>query len=84
MKINSSQFTIKKFTHIRIEPIPQLMDDGFYGNMDICDKQKQLAEAAPDLLAALHDAVRLLKLAKYPMTGTVSARILAAIDKATL
>ncbi|KAA0572247.1 hypothetical protein FZ983_32265 [Azospirillum sp. B21] len=42
----------------------------------------RLIAAAPDLLGALHDAVRLLRAAGFTMEGTATSRIMSAIAKA--
>ena len=41
------------YTHIKIERVPQKLDEDFTKNADIADKQKLLAESAPELLSAL-------------------------------
>lgn len=41
------------YTHIKIERVPQKLNEDFTKNADIADQQKMLAEAAPDLLEAL-------------------------------
>lgn len=46
------------YTHIRVLQIPQRLDEDFVKNMDEADRQKRLAEAAPDLLAVAVEFVR--------------------------
>lgn len=47
------------YTHIKIEQIPQRLNENFSKNADIADQQKRLAEAAPDLLVALKVMVKM-------------------------
>ena len=48
------------YTHIKIEMIPQKLNEDFTKNCDIADQQKRLAESAPDMLNVLKVVERLL------------------------
>lgn len=73
------------YTHIRIERVPQRLDEDFTKNADIADQQKTLAEAAPDLLDALNRYFSEMEIGDADQRDLAGFEILArkAIAKAT-
>lgn len=72
------------YTHIKIERVPQKLNEDFSKNADIADQQKILAEAAPDLLEALKQVEKVLRqyTAEDPSAYLAQKNVHAAIAKA--
>ncbi len=73
---------MKVYSHIKIDRVPQKLDEDFVRNMTIADQQKKLAEAAPDLLAALQGFQAAWEENRL-LTSDEAAAARAAIAKAT-